>query len=758
MVDSTVVESTTGVVLGLTEKEPIRILHVDDEPSFLKAAKQILEMQGAFHVEVALSVEEAIEKMKKKTYDAIVSGYMMPEKDGLEFLKELRDSGNTVPFIMFTGKGREEVAIRALNYGADQYVNKSGDPGTVYGELGHNIRQAVEKKRAEQEIRIKDDAITSSINAIAFADLEGNLTYVNRSFLRLWGYNDAKQVLAKSAIKSWQLEEKAAEVIEALRTRGSWMGELAAKKKDGSTFNAFLSASMVKDEAGKPVCMMGSLIDITERKKERARDISERKRIGEKLRESEERFRNLYESIPGSLAVYVGKEGHLMEYNEAFRKWTGYTDEELKGKTFLDFVHPDEQALAQNYYRIKRREEEYPLVWETRLVTKDGNIVPTQLRAAPYKREGRIIGTEVVNIDITKRKQAEQELKESEERFRNLYESIQDPVGIFVGREGLLIDYNKAFKKLCGYTDEELKNKIFLEFVHPDDQALVLEKYRTEYPEEELPLVYEIRGVNKKGEAIPLEISVSTYKKGGKVIGILVIHRDITERKKIQKERKKMEEKLRVVGGLTRHDVRNKLSAVTGNVYLVKQQLKGDDKALEYFEEAESAVRQVEEIFDFATTYEKLGMEKLVHMDVEKTVGEATSLSLDLQGVKVVNDCRGLTVLADSLLQQLFYNLIHNSLKHGEKVSQIRVHYKEAGKDQLKLVYEDDGVGLPKAEKEKIFKEGYGKGSGYGLYLIRKMCEVYGWSIQETGKQGKGAQFTVTIPKMDERGKMNYQL
>jgi len=97
-------------------------------------------------------------------------------------------------------------------------------------------------------------------------------------------------------------------------------------------------------------------------------------------------------------------------------------------------------------------------------------------------------------------------------------------------------------------------------------------------------------------------------------------------------------------------------------------------------------------------------------------------------------------------------------LKYGEKVSQIKVYYEKVGESQLKLVYEDDGVGIPDAEKEKLFKEGYGKGTGYGLYLIRKMCEIYGWTIQETGKQGKGAQFTITIPTMNENGKIAYQL
>jgi signal transduction histidine kinase len=159
----------------------------------------------------------------------------------------------------------------------------------------------------------------------------------------------------------------------------------------------------------------------------------------------------------------------------------------------------------------------------------------------------------------------------------------------------------------------------------------------------------------------------------------------------------------------------------------------------------------VEGIFDFARIYEQLGAEELAYIDVEKSLEEAAMLFSDLPGVKVVNDCHGLTVLADSLLRQLFYNLIDNSLKHGEKVSQIRVYYETMGKDKLKLIYEDDGVGIPKAEKEKIFQEGYGRGTGYGLYLIKKICEVYGWTIRETGKPGKGAQFIINIPKKDER-------
>jgi len=130
----------------------------------------------------------------------------------------------------------------------------------------------------------------------------------------------------------------------------------------------------------------------------------------------------------------------------------------------------------------------------------------------------------------------EEELKQSEERHRNLYESVPDALAVYVGSEGHLLEYNKAFKKWSGYTDEELKDKAYLDFVHPDDRALVLEKYHTKYSEEELPLIYEIKGLKRNGEIIPTEISVGPYKKKGRIIGINVMHRDITERKNIEKK------------------------------------------------------------------------------------------------------------------------------------------------------------------------------------------------------------------------------
>ena len=112
--------------------------------------KTILVMENNFEIDNASSVDEAFKKMEQQTYDAIVSDYEMPQKNGLEFLKELREQKNEIPFIFFTGKGREEVAVKALNLGADRYINKNGSPETVYCELADAINKTVERKKSRE--------------------------------------------------------------------------------------------------------------------------------------------------------------------------------------------------------------------------------------------------------------------------------------------------------------------------------------------------------------------------------------------------------------------------------------------------------------------------------------------------------------------------------------------------------------------------------------------------------------------------------
>lgn len=137
-------------------------------------------------------------------------------------------------------------------------------------ELERAEQECVEVKDAlqakEERLKIMASAVDSAVSAIAIADLEGKLVYVNQSFLRMWRYEGESEVLGEPATRFWHMQEMAREVVKALWEQENWIGELVAMKKDGSLFHAELSASMVCDEKGSPICMMASFVDITRRK------------------------------------------------------------------------------------------------------------------------------------------------------------------------------------------------------------------------------------------------------------------------------------------------------------------------------------------------------------------------------------------------------------------------------------------------------------------------------------------------------------
>jgi PAS domain S-box-containing protein len=171
----------------------IRVLYVDDEPDLLKVAKLFLERSNEIVVDTLDSPVRGLETMELGVYSVIVSDYLMPDMDGIEFLKRIRARYGDIPFILFTGRGREEVVIDAINYGADFYIQKGGDPKAQFAELGHKIRQVVRRSSAEGLMQQSDSWLQSifrySDDMITLANRDGAIIYTSPAAERILGYS-----------------------------------------------------------------------------------------------------------------------------------------------------------------------------------------------------------------------------------------------------------------------------------------------------------------------------------------------------------------------------------------------------------------------------------------------------------------------------------------------------------------------------------------------------------------------------------------
>jgi PAS domain S-box-containing protein len=619
------VETANAVFADVWKERKIRVLHVDDDAEFLAVTKQVLEEQGEFQVDTALSAEDALKKLKSSEYDALVVDYQMPGKTGLELLRELKQERIEIPFVLLTCKGKAEIAIEALNSGVERYIDKQGDPESTYAELKRTIRNAVKKRRIEQT-----------------------------------------------------------------------------------------------------------------------------------LKESEEKYRKLFEEALDAIFVADPETGLIVDCNRAATELTGRSKAELIGM-HQRFLHPPEDTVGECSKTFAEHRLGREGVFETQIITKSGEIRDVATKATFVEIHG-VRMLQGIFRDITESKRIfEKALFQA-----RLLNAVGQAV-IATDINGNITYWNRAAEQLYGWPEAEVLGRNIVDVTPAEysrEQAMdVMNRLRA--GETWSGEFWARRRDNTLFPAIVTDAPIVDDK--GERIGIIGVSTDITEQKWMQEvfneaiaKVAELNDKLQVVESLTRHDVRNKLSALNGRIFLLKRRLTDNEEALSHLKDMELDARQMLKILEFERVYVQVGAEELSYISVEQSVNEAVSLFSDLKGAKLTNDCHGLTVLSDSVLRQLFYNLIDDSLKYGEKVSKIRVYYEE-GEDVLKLIYEDDGVGVTGEFRNNLFREGIGKGTGYGLYLIKRICEAYGWTIQETGKQGQGVQFTISIAKANRNGKESYQ-
>ena len=204
-----------------------------------------------------------------------------------------------------------------------------------------------------------------------------------------------------------------------------------------------------------------------------------------------------------------------------------------------------------------------------------------------------------------------------------------------------------------------------------------------------------------------------------------------------------LEKKLQIVGNVTRHDVLNQMTAIVGYNELLGMMAE-DPKFKSYLEKEKSALNKVRRLFQFAKDYQNIAVDPPRWQNIRNLVNRVSE-NFDVKKVRIIADTGTASVLADPLLDRVFHYLFDNALQNGETVTEITISLQQTGPSGLLLV-ENNGVGIPAAEKENIFERGYGKDASWGLFLAREILAATGMTITETGEPGKGVRFAITLP------------
>jgi PAS domain S-box-containing protein len=524
----------------------IRILYVDDETTLLDIGKMFLEKGGALTVDTLTSPIEALDQLKMKRYDAIISDYQMPDMDGITFLKQLKASGNKTPFIIFTGRGREEVVIEALNSGADFYIQKGGDPKSQFAELSHKIKTAVSRQKTEKLAKDTERRLYDIINFLPDAtfaiDTDGTVIAWNKAIEEMTGV-PASEMLGRGnyeyAIPFYDERRPILINLVSISDNELAQGKYAVIKKEG---NILIAETTLPRPLGRYSVLLGkaSLLYNDEGTAigtiESIRDITEQKQVEAFLMKQEEQSRMLLSSMPD--IVMVHHDGIIVFANQMAIEKTGYSEEELIGSHIFNYVkETDREIIIQNME--KRACGELVGDYEIHMIHKSGLMHHVIIRTSPivFNQLPSIV---FIIIDITERKRAEEALRESEEKYRLIFDN--SPLGhLSFDEKGVIVACNDKFIQIIGSSRDAL---IGLNMLSLPDKNLVSAVQKA------------LDGSNGLYEGVYSSVTAKkiTPVKGifapinfrdGRIPGGMGIFEDITERKKAEGLLKESELKYR---------------------------------------------------------------------------------------------------------------------------------------------------------------------------------------------------------------------
>ena len=470
------------------------------------------------------------------------------------------------------------------------------------------------------------------------------------------------------------------------------------------------------------------------------KDITERKVAEEALQFTRHSIDSATETL-----VTIAKDGHFADVNDAFCRKSGYSKDELLTMSVHD-IDPDYNAEIWSAFWNKLKQSG-SLTIETTHRTKKGKTYPVETTLTYFEYNGCEYHCGFAR-DITERKRAEDALRESEEKFRGIFDTINDGIHIHTiepdGKPGKFIAVNEVACRMLQYTHDELLEHGPLDFVTDFHSRPLDEIIR------ELSTIghsiFETEHRRKDGTILPVEINTHVVNLQGKRMAIGVV-RDITERKRMEDALVRVNQKLNIISQLTRKDLANQIFVLNSYLELAKKQAAGQDPIIETVQKGVRAIQSIHETIEYSKDYQDMGAKPPKWQNVKMALLFGLS-HISIGNIQHSLETENLEIFADPLLEKVCQRLFENSVKHGDHVTRIRVWH-SVTPDGATIFFEDNGIGISAENKEQIFLRDVstGRASMRSLIFVREILDITGITIRETGEPGKGARFEMMVPK-----------
>jgi PAS domain S-box-containing protein len=681
----------------------MRLLHVDDDTDFAEMVALFLQQeQEAFTVETVSDVATALDRLESGGFDCVVSDYEMPGETGLDLLRAVRERWQQLPFVLFTGRGSEEIAADAISAGVSDYLQKTG--GTEqYTVLANRVTNLVAGYRSERALRQRVDAIETAREGIALVGSDGTVTYGNQAFAETFGYG-GEGVAGRRAAELFVGDTFETE-IQPTVDEEEWTGEVLMRRCDGTELLADVVVSATA--GGDHVCTVQE-VSADERRdhelfvKNRAMDAAP---IGITITDP---------SKPDNPMVYV---------NDRFEWLTGYAEEEVLGENHRILQGPETDPEAVETLRAAVDAPE-PVTVELRNYRKDGTPFWNRVSVAPIRDDdGTVTNFVGFQEDVTELVDARREREAVLDRVSDAFFGLD--------HEWRFTYLNDQAERLLERSRRELIGRsVWEEFPEAVDSTF-FEAYRRAMETQEtvafeeyyppLSTWFEVR-------AYPSESGLSVY------------FRDVSARRTNERRLEQRAKQFETFGDVLAHDLRTPLATLQGRLQLARET--GDG---EHLDAAEDALDRVETLVDDLTQVMREGsvVNDVGRVDL-RSVAHELWLTIDTAEATLDVGEVGEIHADEKALARLLQNLFRNGVEHGGPEVAISLGPLDDGTG---FFVADDGPGIPESERDRVFEPGYSgeaDGTGFGLVSVRQIAMAHDWDLSVTESASGGARFEIS--------------